>query len=336
MRAGSERGLEMNYRAAVIGCGRIGCGGFIDDSLRSATSTHAGSYAVVEGVDLVAVCDLDQGKAERCAREFGVNAYSSYRTMLDHEDLDIVSICTPPGTHACISCAAARTLGVKAVYCEKPITISVSVAERIVRICEEQGVLLVINHQRRFGPLHQEIARIIQEKELGRIQQVTCYYARGVSNTGSHLFDLLRFYLGEITVSWGRYSPNLSHDPEDPNIDGWLRLSSGAPVSVQACASDAYSIFEIGILGTKGRLRITNSGRRAEIEHVGACATFTGIKELSAPLSLPHAVPGHWIPRGIQHILNCLKTGEQPVSSGGDGLAALRIIEALAASAEGE
>jgi predicted dehydrogenase len=294
----------------------------------------------VDGVDLVAVCDLNQEKAARCAEGLDVGIYKSYRAMLDREDLDIVSVCTPPETHACISCVAARTPGARAVYCEKPITMSVSMAERIVRTCEERGVLLMINHQRRFGPLHQEVARIIQEGELGRIQQVTCYYGDGIANAGSHLFDLLRFYFGEVGVIDGWWSPNASHRPGDPNVDGRLWLEGGIPIAIQACDCRAYAIFEIDILGTDGRLRVREGGRRAEIAKVISSPTFEGIQELSAPRdlpqSIPHAAPSRWIPRGIEHLLDCLETGTQPISSGRDGLAALKIIEALKSSARGE
>ena len=49
----------MIYRAGIIGCGRIGCG-FDDDPNRGYVSTHAGAYARTDGVDLVAMADLDR------------------------------------------------------------------------------------------------------------------------------------------------------------------------------------------------------------------------------------------------------------------------------------
>ena len=101
---------------------------------------------------------------------------------------------------------------------------------------------------------------------LGRIQQVTCYYTAGVANTGSHLFDLLRFYLGEVKWVQGRLSVNPSPNPADPNIDGWLGFDNGAVAALQACDVNAYLILEICLLGTRGRLRVKSSGFELELE----------------------------------------------------------------------
>lgn len=319
----------MTYRAGVIGCGRIGYsfGG---------TKSHAGSYMAVDGVDLVAVCDRKLERAEQCAKDLGVKAYQDYYEMLGNENLDIVSICTPPNNHCQSLHGAVGNGSVKAIYCEKPISVGVYAAERMVQSCNAFSILLMVNHQRRFGPLHQEIARIIREGELGRIQQVTCYYGRGVSNSGSHLFDLLRFYLGDVKEVDGWWSPNSSHQSNDPNIDGWLWFEGNVPVAIQACDGEAYLSFEINIMGILGRIRILSAGRRGEIEYVIDHPDYPGFRELSMPQILSQSspqAPSQWIPRGVEHIIDCLETGRQPISSGEDGLAALRIIEALISSA---
>lgn len=333
------------YRAGVIGCGRIGCG-FLKDPLRGTTSTHAGSYMFVDSVELAALCDIREGLAQQYGKRLGVHyIYTGWPEMLAQGNLEIVSVCTPVDTHKMIVCNAARSPGVKAIYCEKPMASSSSAAERMIQVCEANGVLLIINHQRRFSPLHQEIAALIWEGELGRIQQATCYYGGGIYESGSHLFDLLRFYLGEVVGAGGHFSPSSSHRPGDPNIDGWLQFVDRSrgyiiPVVIQACDSAFYNIFEINILGTRGRLRVFDSGRSAEISRVGPSPTFSGLQEMQGPkpllLSIPHGAPSRWIPRGIEHLLDCLETGTQPISSGRDGLVALKIIEALESGARGE
>lgn len=318
----------MLRRAGIIGCGRIGCG-------FGGTSCHAGSYSAVDGVDLVAVCDLDKEKAHACATMMDAWAYTNYRDMLSTHYLDIVSVCTPPETHEEIVCDVSGRMGMRAIYCEKPIATSVSAAERMVRACDEHDVLLMINHQRRFSLLHQEVARIVREGELGHIQQVTCYYGHGVSNSGSHLFDLLRFYFGEAEAAFGGPSQNSSHRPDDPNIDGWLWFEGNVSVTIQACDCE-YVIFEINVVGAKGRLRVIDSCRRAELERIETDSEFAGFKILSPPTSLPYTTSINWMPRGVEHMLDCLKTDRPPISSGRDGLAALKIIEALKSSARGE
>lgn len=324
----------MTYRAGIVGCGRIGCT-FDDEPQRGYVSTHAGGYVRTPGVELVALADIDEGKLDRYGGKFGVpGRYTDYVQMLEKEQLDIVSVCTWNDTHLDIVRAAVEH-GVKAVFCEKPIADSLSAADEMIRLCAEGNVLLMIDHQRRFDRFHQQIAAFLRNGGLGQIQQVTCYYTAGVANTGSHLFDLLRFYLGEVTWVQGRYSRNPSPNPQDPNVDGWLGFADGLVAAIQACDVRAYLIFEVSLLGTKGRLRVTSSGFNVEFEEVRDSQRFAGYRELF-PGSPPVRAEGphEFMLFGIAHLLECLKTGQKPICSGEDGRAALEIICALRESAD--
>lgn len=324
----------MKYRAGLIGCGRIGCG-FDDDPNRGYVSTHAGAYVQTPGVNLVALADMDETKLVRYGDKFRVGGrYTDCMQMLDRERLDILSVCTWSDTHLDIVRAAAER-GVKAVFCEKPMADTLSAADEMIRLCAERGVLLMIDHQRRFDPTHQRIAAYIKSGALGRIQQVTCYYTAGVANTGSHLFDLLRFCLGDVRWTQGRYSQNVSPNPQDPNIDAILGFDSGCLAVLQACDVKAYLIFELAFLGTRGRLRITSSGFDVVFEAAQDSPRFAGYKEL-APAASPVRPEGQpeFMLHGVAHLLECLKSGQKPISSGEDGRAALEIICALRESAD--
>jgi predicted dehydrogenase len=316
-----------------VGCGRIGCG-FDDDPRRGYVSTHAGAYTRTKGIELAALCDLDEQKRERYAQKFGVQGkYANFTQMFAAERLDIVSICTLSATHLEIARAAVES-GVKAIFCEKPIAESLSAANEMTRLCAEHDVVLLIDHQRRFDPFHRLIAAFLDEGRLGRIQQVTCYYTAGVANTGTHLFDLLRFYLGDVKWVEGRISANASSNDADPNIDGWLEFADGTVAGIHACDARAYTIFEIHLLGTKGRLRVTSHGFSAEFEEAGDSGRYSGYRELF-PAMLPIDARGsHEVMlNGVAHLLDCMETGRKPVSSGEDGRAALEIICALSQSA---
>lgn len=325
--------MSHNRRAAIIGCGRIGCA-FDDDPRRGYVSTHAGAYTRTPGVELAALCDVDANRLNRYGEKYGVaGRYTDYETMFEHVALDLISVCTWSDTHLEIVRSAAEH-GVKAIFCEKPIADSLDTADEMIRICREKGIVLQIDHQRRFDPFHQQISTFIQQGGLGRIQQVTCYYTAGTANTGTHLFDLLRFYLGNAAWVQGRFSVNASPNPADPNIDAWIGFDNGTVASIQACDVAAYLIFELAILGTKGRLRITSSGINVEFEQVRASERFTGYKELfPGPVPLLSQGPHEFMLFGVAHLLDCLTTEQQSVSSGEDGRAALEIICALHDSA---
>jgi len=156
------------YKAAVIGCGRIGA---------EFPENHCQAY----GKMLYAVVDTDLRKVEKALGRYGASFGSNYISELEGE-VDIVSICTPPETHLKVVKQVVRF--VKGIYLEKPIATTLKDADAIIRLCKANSVILQVNHQRRFGI-------------------PTLYYSRGILNTMTHGFDMLRMLFGEVKRTEG-------------------------------------------------------------------------------------------------------------------------------------
>jgi predicted dehydrogenase len=325
----------VSYRAGLVGCGRIGCG-FDDDPRRLTVGTHAGAYARVPGIELVAMADVDPAKLARYGDKFGVpGRYADHRAMLARERLDALSICTWSDSRRAIL-EDALAANVRAVFCEKPLAGDLAAGAAMIRRCAERGVVLMVNHRRRFDAYHRELGAYIRGGGLGRVQHVTCYYVSGIANSGTHLFDMLRLYCGE--VSWVRARPAaiVSPNPDDPNLDGWLGLESGGLVTINACDVKAHYIFEATIVGTDGRLRISSTS----VEELGyevaldarASSEYRELRPAPAPVD-PDRPHEHMID-AITHLVDCLDHGKTPYCTGEDGLKALEIICALRESAD--
>ena len=323
----------MSYRAAVIGCGRIGCG-FDDDPRRTTVGTHAGAYRRVPGVELVALADVDPARLARYGAKFGVDGrYTDHRTLLVHEKPDIVSICTWADSHRAILEDAVRT-GARAVFCEKPIADTLASARAMQELCAAQGVVLVVNHRRRFDAYHRDIAAFLARGGVGRIQHLTCYYVAGVANTGAHLFDALRLYGGEIAWVRGRTSVNASPNPEDPNIDAWLGFEAGFTATVLACDVKGYYVFEIVVMGTDGRLTISStSAETLTFETVQESRSSSEYRELRPATAPVQDRPHEQLIDAVQNVVDVLDGRAQPACTGDDGYKALEIIVALRESA---
>jgi len=326
----------LTYRAGIVGCGRIGSE-FDDDPRRKEVATHAGAYRAVAGVDLIAACDLDTEKLKTCGTRWRIpSLYHDSAEMLRNETLDILSICTWPSSRMAIVKQAVNS-GVRAIFCEKPIADSLADAAAIIQLCDGRGVVLQIDHQRRFDRFHQEVRAFLQAGRLGRIQQVTFRYTAGIANTGSHMFDLLRFFFGDVQWVQAVYSENDSHNPDDPNIDGMLRFRGGPLCMVQACDARSYLIFEIDCLGTDGRLRVTHSGFDVDFYEVKESALFSGYKEIHPAASpVDSQVQRDCMVQGVAHLIECLREGKKTISSGEDGRAALELICAFHESARAD
>lgn len=322
------------YKAAVIGCGRIGCG-FDDDPLRKIISTHAKAYSENPKTELYALCDIDKTKLEKYGKKYSVShLFTSVDDLLTKTKPDVISICTLPETHEEIVVKAAKA-GVKGIFCEKPIAMSISAAKKMVEICEKNDMVLLIDHQRRFDPLFSKLKNEINGGLLGSVYQSVFYYTAGIFNTGTHLIDLMRYFFGDVEWVIGKNSTIQSSNPDDPNIDGILAFRNGVFASLHTLNVKDCLIFEQDILGSKGRLRILSSGFELEYYGISDSRYFSSYKEFERS-DLPFEVPKErqYMLEAVDHLVNCIENKINPLSSGNDGVKALEIILALIKSAK--
>jgi len=324
----------MTYKAAIIGCGRIGCG-FDDDPKRKYIATHAGAYTVVKNTNLVALVDRDGEILNKYKKKFNVPAiYTDYIEMLKQEKPDIVSICTWNDTHYEITKIAVK-YGVKAIFCEKPITSKLKDAKEMIKFCNKNKVVLMIDHQRRFCKFHQTVKKMIDDGKLGEIQQVSFYYTAGIANSGSHMFDLLRFFFGDVEWVYSTKSKNPSPNQKDPNFDGMLKFKNEIFCTIQACDVNKFLIFDMDIIGSTGRLKLTHSGFDYEYDIIKNSHQFSGYRELYTSQKNPinKNIVREPMLSGVKHLVDCLKKNIKPISSGEDGLKSLELICAFHESA---
>ncbi len=195
------------YRVGIIGCGRPwkseGASGF------GMSHFHARGYADSPYAEIVALADLELAHAKAFQERHGGDAlYTDYREMLASEQLDMVSICTWPHLHAEMVIAAAEA-GVKAIHCEKPMSPTWAEAKHMVGVCEERGVQLTFNHQRRFGPEFRQARDLLRSGAIGELVRLegSC---GNLFDWGTHWFDMFFFYNDEKNVEWvlGQVEPS--------------------------------------------------------------------------------------------------------------------------------
>lgn len=321
------------YRAAVVGCGRIGLSMELDLK-RIKPATHAGAFKMSNSTELCALVDIDPSKLHLASKIFsGVPTYTEVERMLDECNPHIVSVSTPLENHypTVIQCAKKR---VKAIICEKPIAKTLREAKRMIDVCKRQGCLLFVNHTRRFDPLLNRVRGEIKNGIIGEIMQVTGYYTAGLFNTGTHLIDLLRMFLGE--VSWvSSYREDRASSPSgDMNVNGWLMFRGGTPAAIQALDVKDYSIFELRFLGRRGAVTIDRFGFSVEYTPIRNCVDFANYKELDVDGRRREGNSRSFMKYLVDHVVGCLEGKLTPVSTGEDGMKTLQVLIALKKSAE--
>jgi predicted dehydrogenase len=311
----------MKYRAAIIGCGKIGSE-FADDPRIRGIFSHAGAYDACSGTELVAICDSDSNKVELCRKRWNLkHAYTDYHEMLQTEQPDIVSICTPDHTHAGILMNVLKSHNLKAIIAEKPLATNLKQAESIVHEASLRNVILAVNYTRRFDPAHQKIRNLIQNGKIGPIQTINAFYSKGTLHNGTHIFDLARFLGGEIIAVRG--FQNLHDDTIDPTISVFSVFQSGAIGFFHACDETSFTIFEMDIIGTKGRIQILESGHVIEMFKVTEDPFYSGYQGLSKYSKIEGMA--NILLHVVENVADCIAKDRDPLCSGKDAVIALRI-----------
>ncbi|HST51175.1 MAG TPA: Gfo/Idh/MocA family oxidoreductase [Pyrinomonadaceae bacterium] len=148
-------------RRESIGIGIIGTG--------FARTTQLPAFRAVEGARVAAIASGHRENAERVAREFDIPFVASdWREVVERDDVDLVSIVTPPSTHAEIATAALEAG--KAVLCEKPMALNADETDAMRQKARAAGRLALIDHELRFLPARRLMREMILSGEIGRVR----------------------------------------------------------------------------------------------------------------------------------------------------------------------
>ncbi len=322
------------YKAAVIGLGRMGS--TFDDEVTQSASVflpycHAPSYAASDKTELVAGADPHREQRAIFGERWGISSdhlYRDYQEMLEKEALDIVSICTTARVRHQIVVDVAGS-GVKAIWAEKPIALSLAEADEMLRACDARNVVLAVNCARRYNPYFAEMKRMINEGILGDLLQVTAYAHCGISHNGSHALDALRFLAGS-DVKWvfgEMESDEAAASDNDLMGNGYLSFDSGVTGFFRGLPGGVAE-WEFDAIGTKGRVRSLANCQEVEWLHLKDTETRKRGLPARSTILLPARIQGMGLSI-IDDLVECTQSGRRPRCSGHDARAALETAIAL-------
>ena len=321
------------YRTGIVGCGNIGSE-FDKVSGRKPIYTHAGAYFYHRKFKLVAAADISKEKLNRFATKWNVkNVYEDFTEMLDHESLDIVSVCTWKESHYEIVKKAIEK-GVKMIFCEKPFTGELNKAKRLLDLSNKKNILLAVNYTRRYTECHQKVKELISQGKLGEMQTIICFYTKGFINNGSHVINLLTFFFGEVEWVSSLSSVGRFDEKEDYDLDIILHFPEELSVYIFSCDAKYYSLFEIDILGSLGRLKIIDSGYDIKWYQINNSPVFEGYSELEKKGTIIKSDMENAMINAIDNIIESFENKTDLICSGQDGLETIKIVDLAIKSAK--
>ena len=292
------------YKAVIIGAGRIGAQ--FDSPKNKEILTHAHAYFKNAKINLAGLFDINKRTAKKEARKWHCRAFSDFNKMFMEIRPDIVSICTPDADHLKTLLKVAKYRP-KLVICEKPITVSPSETEKVIKLYKKIGVPILVNYSRRFDKTVWDVKREIEKKESGRVLCASGIYTKGILHNGSHLIDLARFLFGEVKRSEVFYAIN-DYDKKDKSVAGFLEFEKCKQFHLMVGDERKFSIFELDVILGKKRFHFIDSGFYLFSQEIKSDPLYKGYKALSKPTIAKTALSNS-LPILVNNALDNLEKG---------------------------
>ncbi len=315
-----------------LSIGILGAGGI--------AHTHAATLHAHDEVEVAAICDIAVEKAQELGESVDADAYSDYTTLFEEVDLDGVYITTPPQTRVEIIEAAAQHGS--AVFCEKPLAVSVADGRRIQAIVEEYAIPFMVGFCLRFCEPCQRLHDIVHDGTIGKPRMVFSQragwgvpssdnwrvdpeHACGITiESSSHNIDLIRWLGGEITSASGQ-TMNSTH-PEietfDDSMVATVSLGEDCIGFIQNTWTSKLKYLRHGVVGTEGAVLVEGD------EWWRVDRLTYAVADDSYPTTISFDA-GTATDMGYEEetnvFIDCLNTGSPPPVDVHDGLRALEV-----------
>jgi predicted dehydrogenase len=299
---------QSKIAAAVVGVGYLG-------------KFHAEKYADSPKATLVAVVDIDKGRAESVAGELGVAAFTDYRELLGR--VECISVAVPTRLHYEV---ASYLLKRKVdVLVEKPIAADLQQGRELVELASAQGLILQVGHLERFNPAIRRLENIIQEPRFVECHRLAPFVERGtdvdvVLDLMIHDIDVIASLVRSTVDRVEAVGVAVLTDKPDI-ANARITFSNGCIANVTASRVSIKRERKIRFFQPDAYLSIDYDQRRAQIFHkpppgggwMDIRAETIEIKEADA------------LADEIDSFLDCVRTRSLPLVSGAEGLRALEI-----------
>jgi predicted dehydrogenase len=307
------------------------------------------NFHSLPGVTISAVCDKDQARLSHLGSIYpNVERTADYTKILNDPSIDIAVIATPVSTH--FPLAKGFLEKGKHVFVEKPLAKSSDECREMIRIAKERSLTLMVGHTFVYTQTVRRIKQIVDSGEIGDVMYMSCRRLNlGLFNKdinvawdlAPHDLSIILYILGREPISVNcQGKAHISHDIEDvTNIS--LTFTNGVFAMIQSSWIDPKKVREITIVGSKKMILFNDTEPIEKIKiydkrvqappHYDTFGEFQFAYHYGDILS-PFVREVEPLKIECQHFIDCVDNGLRPDSSGHEGLAVVRILEAATAS----
>ncbi len=327
---------------------RIGCvgAGFIMKDI------HLVAYAEA-GFDVVAIASRTPANAQAVASERGVaTVHDTWEELLDDERVEIVDIAFPPDQQLAIVREAVKRPHVKGILAQKPVAFTLDEAVEMVRVCDEAGVKLGVNHNMRYDQSMRALRSLLDggvlgEPVVGEIvmnarphwQEFVKPYGRiALLNMSIHHLDAFRYQFGDperILVSVQK-DPSHDFEHEDGSAYYILEYANGfRAIGLDNCYTWADHNIQWRVEGTEGIAKGTIGWPDYP---AGSPSTITWTTRASGGAWEAPTWDDQWFPHAFKgtmgQLMRAIQEDAEPAISGRTTIGTMALVEAAYLSAK--
>lgn len=308
----------MRVPALVIGCGRIGASWDRPGQKEVLSVAHA--MSLDERISEISFFDVNEASARKAAETWGGTFQPDLAAALAAAGGGVVAVCVPDVDHVTLGLRVCES-GAELLLMEKPLGQNIEEGECLLKASQDSRTRLSVNHTRRFDPETLRLSKEVREGSWGEVLSASGTYSGGILHNGSHLLDLARLFLGELCS--GRILAVADEViPGDPTLSAELCFDGCRSFRVVGAREELYSIFELDLLLSKGRIRLDRFGMERSLQSVQENPHYPGYRELGPEQRSPTAYLSA-LSNYVRWNLDAWEKGEPTPSSGEEGFAAL-------------
>lgn len=307
------------YDVIIIGCGSIGA--IKPDKFDSPetknilTWGHAFFYLKGDYSLTLHFIDYDLNKAKLASEKWGGKAYKdleTFRKENTNNNKRIFVVAVPTNKHFKVLSRVIK-FNPSLVIAEKPFTDNLEDAKTIRYLYLKKNIPLMVDYIRRFDPVTSVIKNAIDLDMLGNIQQCRVIYNRGFKREASHALDLMHLFFGEYKsgLILDTNDVLIDYDKHDPSYTAHLSFELCRNVLVLPADGREFSIFEIDILGTKGRYTLVDHGKFLRKHSVIQEPTYGNYNTLCSTYDLQETKLTTALLFAAENALHCAERGER-------------------------
>ncbi len=319
------------WNAAVIGLGKIGMT-YDFDIKRTHPSSHVLAYNDNENVNLVTAMDVENGKKEMLKKLSPTTSfYTSVENALKNKNIDIVSICTPQQYHLKNIIEVLEYSNPKIIFCEKPLVKNTNEISLLKNIIDNKKCIIIPDISRRWLTELQKVTQYIAQGEYGSLEKISIRYTRGIFNTGTHLFDLLKMWTGN-NIEKVRVLKKVSTSSEDEgeqSFSFFFEQKNGVYGYAEAIDDREYYLFDIDLFFSQGKIEMRNSGNDIYCYSVGKHSLFSGYRGFKRDKHISGILSDSSMKKAVDNIIDVLEKRAFPVCTMRDAFYPIYVAETL-------